>query len=411
MTTTTVTSQLHARFDAIFNPKTGFLARNNVERTEEIELLAIAIISGIDLLFLGDPGVGKTWLIELLTDYCIDAAELFTHLLAKDQSVSELLGEKDVMAMKEGRTARITAGSLIEANLAYLDEIFKGSPPMLNPLLDIFAKRQLKIGGKVIDCSQLITILMSSNELPDREDLQAFRDRIAITKVVQPVQTPEGRKSVSLIQLGYDVDGIDSTDLEPLTLDDIKTIRDAARAIPVPEPVLEKMGELEQKCLEAGFMVSQRRKRDIWRAMRSRAWLRGRDTVVMDDFLVAEHMAWSLPDHHKPARDIVTDLASKFTRKARRLREAMEAVRAEMAKLEQDAAKLDEAERRDKMGEGWQFATQLKKLLDEGKDQITEGEAEGEDVSVTREVVAEIKSYHKWVVGYLSGTDDDDDDE
>jgi len=410
VSTTTIASALHARFDAIFNPKTGFLAKYNIERTEEIELLGLAVISRVDLLFLGDPGVGKTWLIELLTDYGLVDMQLFTHLLAKDQSVSEILGEKDVMAMKEGRTARITAGSLVEANLAYLDEIFKGSPPMLNPLLDIFAKRQLKIGGKVIDCSQLITILMSSNELPDREDLQAFRDRIAITKVVQPVKTPEGRRAITDIQLGYDIGGIDTTDLEPLTLDDIAAIRAEAMKVEFPEPVREKVGELEQKCLEAGFMISQRRKRDILRMMRSRAWARGRDSVVMDDFLVAEHMAWSHPDHHKPARDIVTDLASKFTRKARRLRETMEAVRAEIAQLEQDAAKLDEAEAREKMAEGWQFATQLKNLLEEGKDQITEGEAEGEDVTVTREVVAEIKSYHKWVVGYLSGTDDDDDD-
>ena len=64
---------------------------------------------------------------------------------------------------------RITDGMLPTSNFAYLDEIFKSSPPMLNPLLDIYAKRQLKIGGRTLNCSQLITIFMSLNLVDDPE--------------------------------------------------------------------------------------------------------------------------------------------------------------------------------------------------------------------------------------------------
>src|SRR3974390_2233031 len=181
-----------------------------IERKEEIDLQLLATIAAIDMLLLGDWGVGKTWQIELMVKHCIvhdDGTslghDLFTHLCAKDQSVGEILGERDVLALQQGRVARITAGMLPTAVFAYLDEIFKSSPPLLNPLLDIFAKRELKIGGSVLDCSQLVTIFMSSNELPDREDLMAFRDRIAITKFVEGVRSPEGRRKVTDMQLAY----------------------------------------------------------------------------------------------------------------------------------------------------------------------------------------------------------------
>src|SRR5947209_212178 len=161
------TSPLLYKYADIFGPD-GFLNKHNVERREEIELLGLSTIGGVDLLFLGDPGVGKTWVSELLVNECLVDMSLFTHLLAKDMSADELLGPRDIMAMKSGKIARLMDGYAPTANFCYWDEVFKASPPLLNPMLDLLANRLLKVGGQVVDCSHLITILMSSNDLPDR---------------------------------------------------------------------------------------------------------------------------------------------------------------------------------------------------------------------------------------------------
>src|ERR1035437_1391826 len=127
------TTELQSRYATIFS-KDGFLNEQNIDRREEVELLGLATLSGVDMLLLGDPGVGKTWMIELLTNACLTDMELFTHLLAKDMSADEILGPRSLSALKEDRIRRMTAGYLPDANYAYLDEIFKASPPMLNPL-------------------------------------------------------------------------------------------------------------------------------------------------------------------------------------------------------------------------------------------------------------------------------------
>src|SRR5438270_4860333 len=375
-----------------YNSIRDFLRKYNVERDEEIDLSLQAMVAGAALLLLVDPGTGKTHLIELLTEHCITNAELFTHLCAKDQSAGEILGERDPMALKQGRVARITDGMLPKAHFASLDEIFTSSPPMLNPLLDIYAKRQLKVGGKTLDCGQLVTIFMSSNELPDREDLMAFRDRIAITKFVQGVKSPDGRRTVSLIQLGINSTGIDTTGLLPLTLDEITAIRQQVRQVKVNDVALDTMGDIEQKCLEAKHPISQRRKGSIWKMVKAHAWARGGDMVRPDDFIIAEHMLWNLASDVESSHEIVLRYANRFMQRAKALKEQLEPMMAEMDDLKQQIESASSREDKLKVQQtGYHFVSELEDLKDKARDYIREGEREGQDVLSLRDALAEIR--------------------
>lgn len=408
-TTTTAPSgvdiaEAQRKYEAIFGPD-GFLRHHNVERNEEIELLGLSIIAGVDPLFLGEPGVGKTWVIELLFDHCLTDMALFQILLAKDMSADEVLGPRDVTAMKRGEIARLTDGFLPTAHGGYLDEVFKSSPPLLNPLLDITANRKLKVGGKVLDCGQLLVVAMSSNELPDREDLQAFRDRIGITKFVKPVRTPEGRREVTDIQLDYQAQGITDAP-ERLSLDDIYALKHAATQVTVPDAVRQVMVDMQGKLQEAGHPPSQRRIGQAWKVAKTRTLVRGGSEMTVDDFLPAQHMFWNHPDHSATAREIVLDVASVFTRKAARLREAMEPVVAELESLRQkiDAAS-DEAEKDDLVGESWTALRQLKRLRKDANEQVREGKAQGQDVTMTEAVIGDIDKAEAWVEKAITGDD------
>lgn len=384
-----------------------FLKSQNVERDEDIELLMLSTVSGVDALFLGDPGVGKTWMIELLVNHCLTNMSLFTHLFAKDQSADEVLGPRDIMAMKAGAIARLTNGYAPDANYMYADEVFKASPPMLNPLLDLLANRVLKMGGQVKDCSQLISILMSSNELPDREDLMAFRDRIGITKYVQPVKTPEGRRRVTDIQLDFQANGLDLSGLTPLTLDNIHAIRSEVRLVTVNDACRQIMVDAQQKWMEAGHPPSQRRIGQMWKVIKAHAWSRGRDEVVADDFLPCQHMAWNHPDDADSARSVILEFASVFTRKAQRAREAMEPIAQAMEDLRTKlAAAESESDRDDLMTDGFKFIRQLRKLGRDVEAQVKEGREQGQDVSSLTDLQGDIKRLDEWAEKALVGEED-----
>lgn len=391
-----------ARVQAIFDV---FLPKHNVERKEAIDLLKLATLSGVDMLALGDPGVGKTWMIELLTDHGFaDDVRLFTHLLAKDQSADEVLGPRSLTALKQDRIERMVDGFLPTAHYAYIDEVFKASPPMLNPLLDILANRVLKMGGKTVSAAQLISILMSSNELPEREDLMAFRDRIGITYVVQPVKTPEGRRAVTDIQLDFQAQGIDASSVQPLTLADIDAIRAEVAMIDVPDAVREMMGEAQQKWLEAGHPPSQRRIGQMWKVVKASAWAAGRGQVSSDDLMPCQHMAFNQLDHADSARAIILEFASAFTRKAERLRQSLEPVLKSMddLKVQLNAAQTD-SEREDAIQVGMKLLGTLRGVGREAKKQITEGEKQGQDIAVTKAILGEVEAANKWAEEALIG--------
>lgn len=404
----TVTPALHASYEAIFG-KDGVINLHNIERREEIELLGLATIAGVDALFLGEPGVGKTWMIEMLVDHCLEGMELFSHLLAKDQSADEVLGPRDVMAMKEGRIARLTDGYLPEANFAYLDEVFKASPTMLNPLLDLMANRVLKVGGVTIDCSQLVTVLMSSNELPEREDLQAFRDRIGITKMVEPVRTAEGRRAVTDLQLDFQANGVSTNGLTPLSLADIAAIKVEVKQVVVPDAIREMMGQAQQKWLEAGHPPSLRRIGQMWKVVKAHAWAAGRGEACADDLLPCQHMAFNLLEHQQSARGIILEFASAFTRKAERLKQSLEPVLAQMEELRQQIEASETKEDKEAlMDSGFKFLRQLRKLMKEADAQIKEGKTQGQDVSSLEEVQTEITDAYSWAEKALTGAEDDE---
>lgn len=399
MTTATMPTKLD-----VFTGVKAFLTANNIERNEEIDLALLAMISGVDILLLGPPGVGKTHLIELLTEHCITDAKLYTHLLAKDQSADEILGPRDIMAMKNGQIARITAGMLPEANFAYLDEIFKGSAPTLNPLLDVVANRVLKVGGQVIDCSQLITIFASSNELPEREDLNAFRDRIGITKIVEPVRTPAGLLAVTDLQLDMQLSGVDTSALTPLSLDDIHAIRSEVKAVSVPQKIRQNMISAQESWTKMAVPPSQRRIGQIWKVVKAHAWAAGRDEVTGDDFAVAMHMAWSDPEDAALARSVVLEFMGAATRKAARFRDALAPIEVSANELK---AKLDAAtedEREELTGAGFEVMKQLRRL----KKQVTADMAASTDTEVQQvlgAVVTDIDALNHWAGTAIVGGD------
>lgn len=381
----------------------GFLAKYNVERDDEIEILGLSTVAGVDVLFLGDPGVGKTWAIELQLR-CILGASLFDVLLSKDMSADEVLGPRSLIALKDDRIERLIAGFLPTANYGYLDEVFKASPTLLNPLLDLTAKRELKVAGNVIDCGQLITLYMSSNELPDREDLMAFRDRIGITKYVQPVRSPEGQKRVMSIQLGYQAGAnqIDMSSAPTLTLDQINDIRREVSVIDFPESTVEAMQQAQDKWADAGHPPSQRRIGQMLRMMKARAWSQGRDHVTNDDMIVCQHMAWNHPDHAASAHDIVIEFANVFTRKAARVKEALEPI---LTQLDEMRGKIDsdDSEERDKAYEtGWTVMRDLRRLRREAKDEIQSGQQGGHDTRELEKVMSEINKAHDYAEKALS---------
>jgi MoxR-like ATPase len=406
----TVSQALVQTVGEVFSTKPdapGFLATYNVEREDEIDLSAVALMAGIDPLFIGDPGVGKTWMIELIL-MCLEGTsdrDFFNTMVFKETPADDILGPRSLPAMKQGRIERLTDGYLPTAVVAYLDEIFKASPTLVNALLDVMAQRKLKVGSDILSLKQLLCIFGSSNELTDREDMWPFRDRWAITKWVKPVATPEGRARVLRIQDEYQAGGatLDLSNAPKLSLVDIHQARAEVRRIVIPDALNETMVEAWDRLEQAGIAPSTRRFGQMQLAVKARAWLRGEGEASSDDMIVLQHMAWNHPDHASKAHDIIIEFASQFARKAAQMRQALEPISTELDRVRHEITENGGEPTDQQMQTAFETLRSLKALRRDARSEIDKGRAQGQDVRDLETVLDDIARRVDWVEQTLIG--------
>jgi MoxR-like ATPase len=160
---------------------------NNVFVGREIEITALlaGLASGEPTILVGEPGTAKTAMVEALSR--LVNARYFYYLLTKFTEPDELLGPIDINALKEGKYARIMRNRLPEAEIVFLDEIFKASSAVRNILLDIILNKRILNGAEYIKLPML-ALYTASNEISTDAEDKAFYDRLTIRVFVKYIE-------------------------------------------------------------------------------------------------------------------------------------------------------------------------------------------------------------------------------
>src|SRR3954451_5224367 len=173
------------------------LSASLIERDDEIDLVLTALLAREHVLLVGPPGCAKSLLLDAVMRWL--GGSTFTCLLTRFTTPEELFGPVSVAGLKEDRYRRIVAGKLPEADLAFLDEVFKASSAILNTLLKILNERTYEVGDGTSVRVPLKLCVAAGNEWPSPEggkDLAALFDRLARRKSVRPILTVAGRKKL-----------------------------------------------------------------------------------------------------------------------------------------------------------------------------------------------------------------------
>lgn len=314
----------------IGDPQAGSL----VERTDETNLLIMSIVARTHLLLIGVPGVAKSMIVREFFSH-VEGATYFEALLAKDTPSEQVLGPVSLKGLENDVFKRIIDGKLPTAMIAFLDEVFKANSTILNAMLSIINERIFHNNGGSVKVP-LWTCIGASNELPgtDRDDLRAFRDRFGATKIVDPVRTDDGFKSVLRGQVLRDQRGTAApTQHTIITAPEIEAVQEAARMIDVPDDVLEDLAKLNRKAEENNLHISARRFGEGVRAMKALAVLNGRPAVLSDDITIFQHFLWNDPEDARTAYQLTLDYAGVVAKKAAQYRTQFDPIKAELNDL------------------------------------------------------------------------------
>ena len=327
------------------------------EREELVEMIAIALLTGKNLFILGAPGQAKSYAINAFRSR-ITGARQFERLLSKQTDEEQLFGRIDLSSLIPGSVPRDvleqddycqcqrdtlqnliknirrtkdadkmatslermeiissqleayekalglahwgepkvnTAGKIPEADICFLDEIFKCNDGVLNSLLTALNERKYTNEGRTYHIPT-ISFFAASNEIPNFSDpqekiLEALYDRLELKVVTANIEDRDKRLYVLRDKQAGRVGQIAAS----ITLDELKWMQEEVTDIPVPDAVNELADDILCQLRKDDIIVSDRKYLNFYPIAQAKAWLSGHSQVEPQDLLALKNYLWQKP--------------------------------------------------------------------------------------------------------------------
>ncbi|MCC7535261.1 MAG: AAA family ATPase [Deltaproteobacteria bacterium] len=257
-------------------------------KQEIIRLMLVTVVAGEHMAIVGPPGTAKSALVRLFARL-VDA-RYFEYLLTRFTEPNEIFGPIDIAAFREGVYRRRMEGMLPEAEVVFLDEVFKANSAILNSLLTLLNERVYTSGRSVIK-TPLISAFGASNEVPNDESLMAIFDRFLL-RVRSEYLDSYHFHELLLRGIKNEVRQIRGDDVRPiLSAADLTILqRQFADRLSFTEEFLSAYKGLVFQIRAEGVSLSDRRAVKLLKLFAASALVDGRPTPDASDFFLIKHV-------------------------------------------------------------------------------------------------------------------------
>ncbi len=316
-----------------------------IERDEEVDLVLTALLANEHVLLVGPPGCGKSLLLDAVMGWM--NARRFSILLTKFTTVEEVMGPVSLNALKDDRYRRVTAGRLPEAEVCFIDEIWKASSAILNTLLKVLNERLFENDGEAVRVPLRLAVA-ASNEWPSPDSgkkLTALLDRFLFRKSVRPIGSQAGRQR--LLWHRDHTPKLSAT-ITPAEVDRAHT---QVAALPWSKGAKDALETILRELTREGVVPGDRRQFKTVTAVQAFAYLNGADEVVPEHLEVAQHTLWDCPEEQpQKVAEVIVKVTNPTGMRVTQLLLEVESVLAatdvrNLADAAKAAAKLGEIDR------------------------------------------------------------------
>lgn len=298
--------------------------RGIYEKETETALALLAAVAGESIILLGPPGVAKSMVARRLK-LAFRQARSFEYLMSRFSTPDEIFGPVSISRLKTAdEYVRATDGYLPNADVVFLDEIWKAGPAIQNTLLTAINERLFRNGNKEQRIPMKL-LIAASNELPAQgEGLEALWDRFVIR-----IECRNIRRESNFDLMLLDVDdeyAKGNNQSECLADSEAKTLQISDEEYAIWQNDIRKVaiGVEILNCIHAirhalrsvaidgiderrDVYISDRRWKLIARLLRTSAYLQDRHQVSLADIIPIYHCLWQEPEERDGVRHIVVN--------------------------------------------------------------------------------------------------------
>ncbi|HNX25628.1 MAG TPA: AAA family ATPase [Spirochaetota bacterium] len=296
-----------------------------IGRGEIIRQAIYAILTGEHMLLLSRTGMAKSYLATSIFNI-FEGARIFAAQASKDQTPDNYFGPYNIDEFRKGRIRHNIKGSVIEANLVFLDEFFDASDVVLRSLLSVLNERKFINGTEQIDAA-VHTTIATANYMRMNEVTEAVLDRFTYKSII-----PEDNNVYNqlLIDQTYTISRGKPTEPDKkiffnqiLFLHDIITNKNRDIKVEVPEFIYFMKNVFVTKFVsemrknDQNFFISPRKQAKLSDFLRASAIVNNRFTANMDDIrdmylaLCTLNSYTSIKNLDKSEKDLYLDVYQK----------------------------------------------------------------------------------------------------
>lgn len=269
------------------------LAAPYVDRAEEARAITLALISKEHVIMVSQPGTAKSHMAKRAGDLL--NARFFKTQLNKYTDPAQIFGPIDIKAFQEGQYTTKTKEKLPEAEIAFIDEPFRGGSAIRDTLFSIMNEREMFDGEKTIPVP-LRTIISATNFVSyDTED-QAFYDRFLLRHFIDPVK---GDRVSNLVDAAWNMEfkGTGKVSKPVMNIADLDQAYEMISKVDtsgIKAQFLEVLSRAEIIIKQSGesdeAFITDRRKGKALKLVAANALLEGRKHATIEDLIVLKYV-------------------------------------------------------------------------------------------------------------------------
>ena len=290
------------------------LSEGLYEREEIVSLTLLSAIAGKPIFLYGPPGTAKSFIAKRVSS-AFKYSKYFGYLMQRFSTPEDIFGPISLEELKNDKYIRKIDGYLPDADFAFLDEIWKSTPAILNTLLTIINERVFKNGSEELKVPLKALISASNETPPEGQGLEALYDRFIVRLIVNNIKN---RDNFEKILENTQLDSYVNIDDElKISTDEWVDIRKEVNNIKLSKSVIDiihniklSIEKFNEDNRDIAIYVSDRRWQHISYLLKTAAYLNDKNEVDIYETILIYNCLWSLEEHIDVVKKIVENAIS-----------------------------------------------------------------------------------------------------